>query len=86
MSDVPKAGLFRRLDPRTSASIPFTIDGEPVEAREGDLLLTAILLHRTARVRTGLYPHCLRLRDGFGAGDGAGDCPKPRQCRLTCPN
>ena len=33
---------------RTGASVPFTIDGEPVEAQEGDLLITAILLHRPA--------------------------------------
>jgi predicted molibdopterin-dependent oxidoreductase YjgC len=42
------AGLFRRLLPRNGAAIAFTIDGEPAEAREGDLLLTAILLHRAA--------------------------------------
>ena len=41
-------GLFRRLFPRQGAPIPFTIDGEPAEACEGDLLLTAILLHRPA--------------------------------------
>jgi len=45
---VPQAGLFRRLVPRDGAPIPFTIDGAPAEAREGDLLLTAILLHRPA--------------------------------------
>jgi predicted molibdopterin-dependent oxidoreductase YjgC len=43
-----QAGLFRRLVSRDGASIPFTIDGEPAEARAGDLLLTAILLHRPA--------------------------------------
>ena len=42
------AGLFRRLVPRQGAPIAFTIDGEPAEACEGDLLLTAILLHRPA--------------------------------------
>ena len=42
------AGLFYRLSARTGATIPFTIDGENVEAREGDLLITAILLHRTS--------------------------------------
>jgi predicted molibdopterin-dependent oxidoreductase YjgC len=45
---VSQAGLFRRLVPRDGAPIPFTIDGAPVKAREGDLLLTAILLHRPA--------------------------------------
>ena len=45
---VSQAGLFHRLVPRDSAPVPFTIDGAPAEAREGDLLLTAILLHRPA--------------------------------------
>jgi predicted molibdopterin-dependent oxidoreductase YjgC len=56
-------GLFHRLVPRAGAAIPFTIDGEPVEARAGDLLLTAILLHRPA----------LR-RFEFGDTDRAGFC------------
>ena len=60
---VPQAGLFRRLVSRDGASIPFTIDGEPAEAREGDLLLTAILLHRPA----------LRCFE-FGVGHRAGFC------------
>jgi predicted molibdopterin-dependent oxidoreductase YjgC len=42
------AGLFQRLVERRGAIVPFTIDGEPLEAREGDLLITAILLHRPA--------------------------------------
>jgi len=41
-------GLFRRLLPRHGATIAFTIDGTPAEAREGDLFLTAILLHRAS--------------------------------------
>ncbi|HEX2727189.1 MAG TPA: (2Fe-2S)-binding protein [Beijerinckiaceae bacterium] len=57
------AGLFQRVVERTGASVPFTIDGEPVEAKEGDLLITAILLHRPA----------LR-RFEFGAGARAGFC------------
>jgi predicted molibdopterin-dependent oxidoreductase YjgC len=44
----PETGLFHRLVPRDGAVIPFTIDGAPAEARKGDLLLTAILLHRSA--------------------------------------
>jgi predicted molibdopterin-dependent oxidoreductase YjgC len=63
IEDVSRVGLFRRLVPRSGAVIPFTIDGEPTEAREGDLLLTAILLHRPA----------LR-RFEFGATDRAGFC------------
>jgi predicted molibdopterin-dependent oxidoreductase YjgC len=42
------AGLFRRLVPRSGAAIAFTIDGVAAQAREGDLLLTAILLHRAS--------------------------------------
>ncbi|MFE1599194.1 (2Fe-2S)-binding protein [Methylobacterium sp. ID0610] len=56
-------GLFRRLTPRAGAPIPFTIDGAPAEARPGDLLIGAILLHRTA----------LR-RFEFGPGARAGFC------------
>jgi predicted molibdopterin-dependent oxidoreductase YjgC len=48
MSDPRKTGLFRRLVPREGEPIPFSIDGEAAEAREGDLLLTAILLHRSS--------------------------------------
>jgi predicted molibdopterin-dependent oxidoreductase YjgC len=49
--------------PRDGAPIPFTIDGEPAQAQAGDLLLTAILLHRSA-VR----------RFEFSAADRAGFC------------
>jgi predicted molibdopterin-dependent oxidoreductase YjgC len=63
IEDVSRVGLFRRLVPRAGAPIPFTIDGEPTEAREGDLLLTAILLHRPA----------LR-RFEFGDANRAGFC------------
>jgi predicted molibdopterin-dependent oxidoreductase YjgC len=63
IEDVSRVGLFRRLVPRSGAVIPFTIDGEPAEAREGDLLLTAILLQRPA----------LRHFE-FGETDRAGFC------------
>jgi predicted molibdopterin-dependent oxidoreductase YjgC len=63
IEDVSRVGLFRRLVPRSGAVIPFTIDGEPTEAREGDLLLTAILLQRPA----------LRHFE-FGETDRAGFC------------
>jgi predicted molibdopterin-dependent oxidoreductase YjgC len=63
MFDPRKTGLFRRLVPRSGAPFPFTIDGEEAEAREGDLLLTAILLHRSS----------LR-RFEFGDTDRAGFC------------
>jgi predicted molibdopterin-dependent oxidoreductase YjgC len=54
-------GLFRRLVPRAGGPIAFTIDGEPAEAREGDLLITAILLHRGALRR-------FEFADGHRAG------------------
>ena len=57
------AGLFHRLFARTGATIAFTIDGENVEAREGDLLITAILLHRAS---LGNFE--------FGQGRRAGFC------------
>jgi aerobic-type carbon monoxide dehydrogenase small subunit (CoxS/CutS family) len=57
------SGLFQRLATRAGASIPFTIDGVPVEALPGDLLIAAILLHR----------HALR-RFEFGEGERAGFC------------
>jgi predicted molibdopterin-dependent oxidoreductase YjgC len=62
-SGASQTGQFHRLVPRNSAPIPFTIDGAPAEAREGDLLLTAILLHRAS----------LR-RFEFGDADRAGFC------------
>ena len=63
IEDDSRVGLFRRLFPRAGAPIPFTIDGEAAEAREGDLLLTAILLHR---------PTLRRFE--FGETDRAGFC------------
>ena len=57
------AGLFQRTTKRGSANVGLTIDGEAVEARAGDLLITAILLHRTS----------LR-RFEFGATQRAGFC------------
>lgn len=63
IDDGSQTGQFHRLVPRDGASIPFTIDGVPAEARAGDLLLTAILLHRLA----------LR-RFEFGEADRAGFC------------
>jgi len=57
------SGLFQRLVQRPGTTIPFTIDGDPAEARAGDLLIAAILLHRRA----------LR-RFEFGPGERAGYC------------
>jgi len=57
------AGLFQRAIDRGGAAVALTIDGEPVQAQQGDLLITAILLHRES----------LR-RFEFGAGSRAGFC------------
>jgi predicted molibdopterin-dependent oxidoreductase YjgC len=57
------AGLLQRTVDPASAEVPMTIDGAPVRAQQGDLLITAILLHRTA----------LR-RFEFGTGSRAGFC------------
>ncbi|MEP7058448.1 MAG: (2Fe-2S)-binding protein [Caldimonas sp.] len=56
-------GLFQRAAGRAGADVPITIDGEAVVARRGDLLITAVLLHRVA----------LR-RFEFGSGFRAGFC------------
>ena len=42
------AGLFQRAIDQGGAAVALTIDGEPVQAQQGDLLITAILLHREA--------------------------------------
>jgi predicted molibdopterin-dependent oxidoreductase YjgC len=57
------AGLLRRAVERRGADVPITIDGVSVRAKEGDLLITAVLLHRSS----------LR-RFEFAAGDRAGFC------------
>ena len=55
------AGLFQRTTERTGANVPLTIDGEPVEAQAGDLLITAVLLHRSSLRR-------FEFGDGYRAG------------------
>ena len=57
------AGLFQRAIDHGGAAVALTIDGEPVQAQRGDLLITAILLHRES----------LR-RFEFGSGSRAGFC------------
>lgn len=57
------SGQFQRLADRNRRPIRLRLDGDDIEALEGDTLLTAILLHR----RT--------LRDSeFGDGPRAGFC------------
>ena len=55
------AALFHRLVDRRGEPVPFTIDGEPAEAQRGDLLITALLLERTALRR-------FEFGDAFRAG------------------
>ena len=56
-------GLFQRAVDRGGDAVALTIDGAPVAAQRGDLLMTAVLLHRPA----------LR-RFEFGTGFRAGFC------------
>jgi predicted molibdopterin-dependent oxidoreductase YjgC len=56
-------GLLRRAFERRGADVPITIDGVPVFAKEGDLVITAVLLYRNS----------LR-RFEFGSGERAGFC------------
>ena len=65
------AGLFQRAIDRGGAPVALTIDGEPVEAQQGDLLITAILLHRTALRRFEFGP---TARAGFCLMAACQDC------------
>jgi predicted molibdopterin-dependent oxidoreductase YjgC len=65
------AGLFQRAIDRGGAAVAFTIDGEPVEAQQGDLLITAILLHRGALRRFEFGPES---RAGFCLMGACQDC------------
>lgn len=65
------AGLFHRMVPRAARPVAFTIDGEAVEAREGDLLITAILLNRPALRR---FEFGDEMRAGFCLMGGCQDC------------
>lgn len=59
----PAAARFVRLAEADRAAVPFTIDGKPVSALEGDTLLVALLANGT-RLR----------RSEFGDGNRAGFC------------
>lgn len=65
------SGLFRRLKARSGPAIPFTIDGEAVQAIAGDLLLSAILTHRGALRRFEFGPEA---RAGFCLMGACQDC------------
>jgi predicted molibdopterin-dependent oxidoreductase YjgC len=57
------SGLFHRVVERGGPVVHFTIDGEPAEGRDGDWLLTAILVNR---------PHLRRFE--FAEAHRAGFC------------
>ena len=65
------AGQFQRLVERTGRLIALRIDGVPVQAREGDLLLTAILLHRASLRR---FEFADAMRAGFCLMAACQDC------------
>jgi D-hydroxyproline dehydrogenase subunit gamma len=65
------AGLFQRIDDRGGDPVPLTIDGARVEARQGDLLVTAILLHRSDLRRFEFGPG---MRAGFCLMAACQDC------------
>ena len=65
------AALFHRLLDRRGESVPFTIDGEPAQAQRGDLLITALLLQRTALRR---FEFGDALRAGFCLMAACQDC------------
>ena len=65
------AGLFQRAIDRAGAEVAFTIDGEPVRAQHGDLLITAILLHRAALRR---FEFGSAARAGFCLMGACQDC------------
>ncbi|WP_407051795.1 (2Fe-2S)-binding protein [Methyloraptor flagellatus] len=74
MTDLPSdlsASQFSRLARADAAPIAFTIDGEPVTARAGDLLITAILVNRGA-VRRFEFGDAMRA--GFCLMGGCQDC------------
>jgi predicted molibdopterin-dependent oxidoreductase YjgC len=68
---VLSGGLFHPLKVRTGEPVSFTIDGQSVEAVTGDLLITAILRHRTSLRR---FEFGAGLRAGFCLMGGCQDC------------
>jgi D-hydroxyproline dehydrogenase subunit gamma len=64
-------GLFVRVKPRSSGSVPIVIDGRPFEARAGDTVLTAVLL-AGAKLRT--FEFGSEPRAGFCLMGACQDC------------
>ncbi|GKS97789.1 (2Fe-2S)-binding protein [Acidovorax sp. SUPP3434] len=65
------AALMHRVAETHRAPVPFTLDGEPATALQGDTVLTAILTHR-ARLRRNEFSH--EPRAGFCLMGACQDC------------
>lgn len=63
--------LLHRVAETDRAPVPFTLDGEPATALEGDTVLTAILTHR-AQLRRNEFSH--EPRAGFCLMGACQDC------------
>jgi predicted molibdopterin-dependent oxidoreductase YjgC len=71
MSRRAQTPLWQRLVPRSGSAVRFTIDGAPAEAREGDLLITAILTQRSDLRR---FEFGDAMRAGFCLMGACQDC------------
>jgi len=63
--------LLHRVAETTRHAVPFTLDGRPTTALEGDTVLTAILTQR-AQLRRNEFSH--ELRAGFCLMGACQDC------------
>jgi predicted molibdopterin-dependent oxidoreductase YjgC len=63
--------LLRRVAEMQRAAVPFTLDGQPVQALEGDTVLTAVLT-QGAQLRRNEFSH--EPRAGFCMMGACQDC------------
>lgn len=71
MSVVTAQPLLRRVAETQRAPVPFTLDGRPVQALEGDTVLTAVLTH-SAQLRRNEFSG--EPRAGFCLMGACQDC------------
>lgn len=71
MSVVTAQPLLRRVAEMQRAPVPFTLDGRPVQALEGDTVLTAVLTH-SAQLRRNEFSG--EPRAGFCLMGACQDC------------
>ncbi len=71
MTTTPALPLLRRVAETTRKEVPFTLDGQPASALEGDTVLTAILTLQ-ARLRHNEFSH--EPRAGFCMMGACQDC------------